>query len=267
MANYGEMEPAYVRNLIRQGRITYPTAGMCGGYAQANLVVLPAEYAEDFRRFAELNPKPCPILEITKAGDPFTRRVAKEASIVTDIPKYFIYKNGVKTDECTDASQYWRDDFVGFLIGCSFSFEDSLQKGGIEVRHITMGRNVPIYRTNLPCQPSGPFTGPLIVSMRLIKAELKDLAYEITAKFPNVHGAPIHVGDPSAIGIKDINRPDYGEPVDINEGELPVFWACGVTTQAAVENARPEIVITHAPGHMFITDILNDELEDTLFGK
>ena len=262
--NYGDMSPKEIRKLIREEFITTTTAGMCRGYAQANLVVLSQKYADDFELFAKYNPKPCPILEVTEPGCCITKRIAENANIMTDIPKYFVYKNGVKTDECYNAKKYWRDDFVCFLIGCSFSFEEALIKGGIDVRHITEGCNVPMYKTNIKCEPAGIFNGPYVVSMRPVKAEDVQKSYNITGEFPHVHGAPIHSGNPEEIGIKDINKPDYGDAVEIKEGEIPVFWACGVTPQAALEIAKPEIVITHAPGHMFITDILNDEIEEQL---
>lgn len=263
MSDYDKMSPREVRQLIREGKIVMPTAGICGGYAQANLVILPREYADDFREFAKKNPKPCPVLEVME-GSPLTHLMGEGGSIVTDIPKYFIYKNGVKVDEVTDASEYWQDDFVGFLIGCSFSFEEALMKAGIDVRHISMGCNVPMYKTNIPCEKAGAFEGPVVASMRPMSPEDVKKAYEITEKFPNVHGGPIHSGDPALIGIRDINSPDYGDSVEIREGEVPVFWACGVTPQAAVENAKPPIVITHAPGYMFITDILNEDMNDFL---
>ncbi|MEA4849143.1 MAG: putative hydro-lyase [Clostridiaceae bacterium] len=265
MINYHDLSPKEVRKLIRDEVIVTPTTGMCGGYAQANLVILPKKYADDFKLFTEYNPKPCPVLEVTEPGSYITHRTADNANIITDIPKYFIYKNGVKVDECNNAEKYWHDDFVCFLIGCSFSFEEAMIRAGIEIRHITMGRNVSMYKTNIKCRPAGIFSGPLVVSMRPMKPEDVKKAYEMTERFPHVHGAPIYAGNPEEIGIKDINKPDYGDAVKINEDEVPVFWACGVTPQAAVENAKPEIVITHAPGHMFITDILNDEIEEKLF--
>lgn len=261
---YINMKPSEVRQIIREGKIDFPTAGMCAGYAQANLVILPPEYAADFEEYARLNPFPCPILEIIK-GTPETHAMGEGGNIVTDIPRYRIYENGVFTKEITDASAYWKDGYVGFLIGCSFSFEEALMREGIEVRHIAQGRNVPMYKVDLfQTVPVGPFRGPTVCSMRPMTPENAKKAYEITVKMPNVHGAPYHMGPAEAIGIKDVMKPDYGEAVDIYPGEIPVFWPCGVTPQAAVENAKPPIVITHAPGHMFITDILNSELNDYL---
>ena len=260
---YVHMAPAEVRGLIRQGEIDFPTAGMCAGYAQANLVILPPDYAADFEEFARRNPFPCPILEIIK-GTPETHAMGEGANICTDIPRYRVYENGVFTRELTDASDYWKEGYVGFLIGCSFSFEESLMAAGIEVRHIAQGRNVSMYKTNIQTVKAGPFEGPMVCSMRPMTPENAKKAYDITVKMPNVHGAPVHMGDPADVGVADIMKPDYGDPVDIYPGEIPVFWPCGVTPQAAIENARPPIVITHAPGHMFITDILNRDLNDYL---
>ena len=263
---YINMKPSEVRKLIREGVIDFPTAGMCAGYAQANLVILPPEYAADFEEFAKLNPFPCPILEIIK-GTPETHAMGEGANICTDIPRYRVYENGVFTKELTDASDYWKEGYVGFLIGCSFSFEEALIREGIDVRHITQGRNVPMFKGGIQTTPAGPFSGPMVCSMRPMTPENAQKAYDITAKMPNVHGAPVWMGPVEKldeIGVKDPMKPDYGEAVDIYPGEILAFWPCGVTPQAAVENAKPPIVITHAPGHMFITDILNSELNDYL---
>lgn len=260
------MSPAEVRQRIRSGEITFPTAGMCRGYAQANLVILPPEYAADFKEYAEKNPFPCPVLEIIE-GTPETHDMGEGGNIVTDIPEYFIYRNGEFSEKVNDASAFWKEGYVGFLIGCSFSFEEALMKAGIEIRHIATGRNVPMYKTNIQTVKAGPFEGPMVCSMRPMTPENARLAYDITVKFPNVHGAPVHMGDPSVVGVADIMKPDYGEAVEIREGEIPVFWPCGVTPQAAIEAAKPPIVITHSPGHMFITDIPNAELNDYLQEK
>ncbi|MBQ0084284.1 MAG: putative hydro-lyase [Clostridiales bacterium] len=263
---YVNMKPAEVREKIRSGEINFPTAGMAAGYAQANLVILQGEYAKDFEEFCKKNPFPCPVLEIIREN-PFTHDMGEGGNIVTDIPEYYIYRNGVLTEKVNDASEFWQDDFVGFLIGCSFSFEETLMKEGIEVRHIAQGRNVPMYKTNIETKKAGPFFGPMVCSMRPMTPENAQKAYDITVKMPNVHGAPVHIGDPEKLGIKDIMKPDYGDAVDIYENEVTVFWPCGVTPQAAVENAKPPIVITHSPGHMFITDIKNCELNDYLESK
>lgn len=260
---YIHQTPAQVRAAIRRGEIDFPTAGMCAGYAQANLVILPPEYAADFEEYTRLNPFPCPVLEIVK-GSPLTHAMGEGASLVTDIPRYRVYENGVFTKELTDASAYWKEGCVGFLIGCSFSFEEALLAAGIPVRHIEQGCNVPMFKTSIATQKAGPFEGPMVCSMRPMTPEQAQRAYEITAAMPNVHGAPVQIGHPEAIGVADVMKPDYGDPVEIREGEIPVFWPCGVTPQAAVENAKPPIVITHAPGHMFITDIRNADLNDYL---
>lgn len=260
---YVDKTPAEVRELIREGVIDFPTAGMCRGYAQANLVILPPEYAADFEEFTRRNPFACPVLEIVR-GTPETHDMGEGASIVTDIPRYRVYENGVFTKEVTDASEYWKEGYTGFLIGCSFSFEEALMEAGIQVRHIAQGRNVPMYKTNIDTVKAGPFEGPMVCSMRPMTPENARKAYAITEKMPNVHGAPVHMGDGVEIGIGDIMKPDYGDAVDLYEGEIPVFWPCGVTPQAAVEHAKPPVVITHAPGHMFITDIKNSELNGYL---
>lgn len=260
---YIHQTPAQVRQQIRKGVIDFPTAGMAAGYAQANLVILPQMYARDFREWIRQNPQACPLLETIKQT-PLTKTIASHADICTDIPRYRIYENGRFTKEVTDTSQFWQLDMVGFLIGCSFSFEEALLDAGIEIRHLTEKHNVPMYKTNIMTNSVGRFKGPMVVSMRPMTPAKAKLAYQITAKMPNVHGAPIQIGDPAAIGINDLTHPDYGDPDTIKPGEIPVFWPCGVTPQAAIENAKLPLVITHAPGHMFITDIKNAELNDYL---
>ena len=260
--DYSNMKPSEVRALIREGKITTQTSGMCDGYAQANLIILPMEQAYDFLLFAQRNPKSCPLLEVGDKGSRLIKRMAQSADIATDIPKYRVWENGVLTGEYTDVSSMWRDDFVYFLIGCSFSFEGELLASEVPVRHIEQGRNVPMYLTNIDCDEAGIFKGKVVVSMRPMKPSDAIRAISITSSMPRVHGAPIHIGDPEKIGIKDINSPDFGDSVTINEGEIPVFWCCGVTPQSAVMTAKPPIAITHSPGHMFITDIKNSKLKD-----
>ena len=253
--------PADVRRMIRAGEITGPTAGMCGGYAQANLVILPKALAYDFLHFAQRNPKPCPILEVSDVGSRELSIVAKDCDIARDFPKYRVYDKGVLRGEYTDVSEFWQDDFVSFLIGCSFSFEAELLEAGLPVRHIEQGCNVPMFVTNIACEPAGVFSGNMVVSMRPMLPEQAIKAALITGAMPRVHGAPVHIGDPAAIGIADVNKPDFGDAVTMNEGEIPVFWPCGVTPQAVVMNSKPDIVITHAPGHMLITDVKNVALK------
>lgn len=260
--NYSEMSPAEVRQLIREEKITGQTSGMCAGYAQANLLILPREYAYDFLLFAQRNPKSCPVLEVGDVGSRATKFMANGADIATDIPKYRVYENGVLTGEYTNIDKFWRDDFVYFLIGCSFSFEAELLEGGVPVRHIEENKNVPMFLTNIECERAGIFHGKMVVSMRPIPQDKVIKAVTVTASMPRVHGSPIHIGDPAAIGIKDISKPDFGDSVTVNEGEVPVFWCCGVTPQSAVMSAKPSIAISHAPGHMFITDVRNTLLKD-----
>ena len=253
--------PSEVRKLIREGKIVKPTSGMCAGYAQANLVVLPKDLAYDFLLFAQRNPKPCPILEVSDVGSRTLKKIAKDCDIAKDIPKYRLYKKGELVGEYTDVSEFWQDDFVSFLIGCSFSFESEMIEAGIEIRHITEDCNVPMYMTNIECESAGIFNGKMVVSMRPIKPDQIVKAVTVTETMPKVHGTPIHIGDPSVIGIKDINKPEFGDAVTINEGEVPVFWPCGVTPQSVIMNVKPDIVITHSPGHMLITDVKNVELK------
>lgn len=259
--NYSDMTPKEVRALIRGGSITGSTAGMCAGYAQANLVILPQELAYDFLLFTQRNPKSCPLLEVSDTGSRLLHTIADGADIATEIPKYRVYRNGVLTDECSDISSLWQPDFVSFLIGCSFSFEAALLEAGIPVRHIEEHRNVPMYKTNIPCTPAGVFHGNMVVSMRPIPHELVPKAVLITGEMPRVHGAPIQIGSPEAIGITDLAHPDFGDMVTIHDGEVPVFWPCGVTPQNVVMESCPPLAITHAPGHMFITDVRNTELK------
>ncbi len=259
--DYRNLSPAEVRALIRDGKLTSPTAGMCGGYAQANLVILPKELAYDFLLFAQRNPKSCPILEVLDEGSRALRYMAKDADIATDLPKYRVYEYGVLTGEYTEVAAFWKPDFVSFLIGCSFSFEEELLEAGITVRHIEEGCNVPMYLTNIQCESAGIFGGNMVVSMRPIPHKDVPKAVSVTAAMPRVHGAPIHIGSPEVIGISNINRPDFGDKVTVKEGEVPVFWPCGVTPQAALMASKPAFAITHAPGHMFITDVKNVELK------
>lgn len=255
--------PAAVRAQIRAGALDAPTTGYCSGYAQGNLVVLPKALAWDFLLFCQRNPKPCPLLEVADAGQRSFAQMAPGSDIARDIPRYRIYRDGVLCEECTDVSKYFeqRDDLVSFLIGCSFSFETALLEAGVPVRQIEEGVNVPMYNTNLPCAPAGVFGGNMVVSMRPIPHALVPAAVAITAAMPRVHGAPVQIGCPEAIGITDLAHPDFGDAVTIHPGEVPVFWPCGVTPQAVVMASKPAFCITHAPGHMFITDVKNAALK------
>ena len=259
--DYTTMTPREVRKLIREERITGQTSGMCAGYAQANLVVLPKDLAYDFLLFTQRNPKSCPVLEVSDVGSRELHYIASDVDIARDIPKYRIYRKGELAGEYTSVEEFWQDDFVSFLIGCSFSFEAALLEANVPVRHIEEGCNVPMYKTNIPCEPAGVFHGNMVVSMRPIPYELIPKAVLITGEMPRVHGAPVHIGNPEAIGIADVNKPDFGDMVTIRDGEVPVFWPCGVTPQNVVMESRPSLAITHAPGHMLITDVKNVELK------
>ncbi len=246
--------PQDVRELIRAGQWRGVTSGVAPGYVQANLAIIPRDLAFDFLLFCQRNPKPCPLLEVVEAGGTEPRLTAPGADIRTDIPGYRIYEKGELTAEPDSLLSYWRDDLVSFLMGCSFSFETAMTDAGIPLRHQEMGCNVPMYITGMATTPAGVFSGPMVVSMRPIKQQQVVRAVQVTSRFPATHGAPIHIGDPAAIGIKDTARPDFGDPVEVLPGETPVFWACGVTPQAVALNCKHSLMITHAPGRMFITD-------------
>ncbi len=254
------LTPEEIRVLIRKGNWNKPTAGLALGYAQANLVIVPERYAFDFLLFCQRNPKPCPLLEALEKGIPEPKEMAPGADLRSDLPRYRIYERGTLVKETEDISRYWASDLVSFLLGCSYSFEFALMEAGIPLRHIEEGKIVSMYITDIPCKKAGGFEGPLVVSMRPIPPDKVVRAIQITTRFSAVHGAPVHVGDPSKIGIGNLGKPDFGDPVHINMGEVPVYWACGVTPQMALRKNKPDLVITHSPGHMFITDMRNEDL-------
>lgn len=255
------LSPAELRKLIRSGQHKANTSGLAPGFVQANMAILPAAYAADFLKFCHFNPKPCPLLGMAATpGAVDMPHLAADLDIRTDLPAYRIFRHGELVDEVHDVTSLWRDDLVTFLIGCSFSFEEALLADGLEIRNITEQVNVPMYRTNIACQSAGPFSGGMVVSMRPMKPVDAIRAIQICSRFPQVHGAPVHFGDPAAIGISNINKPDFGDPVTINAGEVPVFWACGVTPQVAITHAKPDFCITHSPGHMLVTDLRNSRL-------
>lgn len=250
-----------VRHLCRAGAHTGPTSGLAPGFVQGNLAVLPKEYAADFVRFCQLNPKPCPLIGMSAVpGDPRVPELGADLDVTTDLPRYRVWRDGVLVDEPADIRAHWRDDLVAFVLGCSFSFEEALIEDGMELRHIARGSNVPMYRTSVETVPVGPFRGPMVVSMRPLRPDRAIRAVQITSRFPSVHGAPVHIGLPGLIGIADLTRPDYGDPVEVLADELPVFWACGVTPQAVIAACRPPFSITHAPGSMLVTDLRNSAL-------
>lgn len=253
--------PNELRLMIRNGHFDGMTSGYCQGFIQCNLVILPADWAEDFLGFCKANPKPCPLISKSVIGDPILADLGKDIDIRSDISRYRIFKHGELCREVRDITDVWQDNLVAFLLGCSFSFEEALISSGLEVRNISQGVNVPMYRSNIDCQPFGAFYGKMVVSMRPFNSSDSELAKQISSRFPKVHGAPIHHGNPSEIGIFDLNKPDYGDAVNLKEGEEPLFWACGVTPQVALEQAKPPLCITHSPGCMLVTDLLNSTLE------
>lgn len=254
--------PAQARARFRAG-LRVPTASVAPGFAQANLVVLPVSAAGEFAAFARVNPGPCPLLDVTEPGSARTR-LAPGADLRTDLPAYRVWEDGACVAEPDEVTAFWRDDLVAFLTGCSFTFERALVAAGVPVRHAELGSNVPMFVTSRPCRPAGRFAGPLVVSMRPVPDDLVATAAAVTARYPAAHGAPVHAGDPAVLGIADLARPDFGDPVPLREGDVPVFWACGVTPQVALAGARIPFAITHAPGHMFVTDV--PETDQNLIG-
>jgi uncharacterized protein YcsI (UPF0317 family) len=236
---------------------TGPTAGLAPGYTQANLIAVPRDWAYEVLLFTQRNPKPCPVLDVTDVGSTKTV-LAENADLAHDLPKYRIWEHGELTAEPSDAAEHWREDLVAFLIGCSFTFESALAWAGVPLRHVEQRRNVPMYVTNRECRPAGRLHGPMVVSMRPVPPNLVDTAREVTSRMPAVHGAPVHIGDPEALGIEDLARPDFGDAVEPHDQDVPMFWACGVTPQAAVMASKPPFAITHAPGHMFVTDVRDE---------
>jgi uncharacterized protein YcsI (UPF0317 family) len=247
------------RHAIRPGAFTGPTSGLAPGYVQGNLAILPKALAPEFLRFCRLNPKPCPVIGMSEPGDPRVPELGQDLDIRTDLPRYRVWKNGELVDEPPDIRAVWRNDLVSFVIGCSFSFEESLMADGLEIRNISLGCHVSMYRTSIETTPARPFHGPMVVSMRPFKPAHAIRAIQITTRFPAVHGAPVHIGKPELIGIRDLQKPDYGDAVPVREDELPVFWACGVTPQSVIATVKPEFCITHYPGCMLVTDRKNAE--------
>ena len=250
-----------IRGRCRTADFTQQTSGLAPGYVQCNIVILPAGDAAHFESFCTLNPKPCPLLAVSeRPGDPSLPKLGTDIDIRTDVPQYRVWQDGVLTEQRHDIVDLWQDDWVAFALGCSFSFEEALIAAGIEIRNISERVNVPMYRTHIDCKSAGPFGGKMVVSMRPMPAADAIEAIQICSRYPSVHGAPIHLGDPQAIGIADLAQPDFGDPVTIRTDDVPLFWACGVTPQVALESARLPIAVTHEPGHMLVTDLKNAEL-------
>ena len=253
-----------IRKRIRAGQHDAHTAGLAPGKLQCNLAILPEGFALDFLRFCQRNPKPCPLVGVSETGDPKLSTLGRDIEIRTDVPRYRVFKDGRLAEETTEISDHWTDDLVTIALGCSFTFENAFLRSGIPVRHIEMGRNVPMFRTNIDLVPAGPFSGKMVVTMRPLPKKLIEEAKLISARYPQAHGGPIAIGNPLDIGISDLHEPDYGDPVEFQPGEVPVFWACGVTPQNVLRSARLPSCITHAPGHMLITDVAEDA-ETTIY--
>lgn len=260
MENINPQSPHAIRQLIRNGEWQKPTSSLANGFIQANLAVLPKEMAFEFLLFCQRNPKSCPLIDVTEPGSFVPALSAPTADLRTDLPKYRVFRDGVLAEERNQITDLWTDDMVGFLIGCSFTFEEALVNNGIPMRHNEENCNVPMYKTSIPAVKAGRFEGPTVVSMRPMPEKDVIRAVQVTSRFPSVHGAPVHIGNPEGIGITDLNQPDFGDRVTVKEGEVPVFWACGVTPQAIAMHVKPKIMITHAPGHMFITDLKTEEI-------
>ncbi|MYH58855.1 MAG: putative hydro-lyase [Boseongicola sp. SB0675_bin_26] len=252
----------HVRQAIRKGVYCGQTAGLAPGKQQCNVAILPLDCAMDFFTYCFRNPRPCPLVHVSDAGDPIMRPLGHDIDIRTDIPQFNIYRDGRLIETVSDISDHWRDDLVSFALGCSFSFEDALLSRGFRLRHIERGRTVPMYRTNVQTRRAGAFWGPTVVSMRPFSPDDIDDVCEITGRYPYAHGEPIHIGNPERIGIENLEKPDWGDLPDVQDGELPAFWACGVTPQVALRNARPSLCITHAPGRMLICDLPNTGPDD-----
>ena len=255
-------DPREVRLAIRSGKYRGNTAGLAPGHVQGNVCILPKEYADDFRLFCERNPKPCPLLAMSKPGDPLLPTLGHDVDIRTDVSGYRVFREGKLAEEVADIRDLWRPDLVTFILGCSFSFEQALMEDGLRLRYVDEGKNVPMFRTNVDTVPAGRFRGKLVVSMRPFKPAEAIRAIEITARYPRVHGSPVHIGRPDLIGISDLSEPWAGAPTEVRADELPVFWACGITPQSVVLDAKPSLCITHQPGHMLVTDLENASLAD-----
>ncbi len=266
---HSDLKPAsasQVRAAIRRGSYDGHTAGLAAGKLQCNLAILPQAYALDFLRFCQRNPKPCPIVGVGDTGDAHLPTLGHDIDIRSDVSRYRIFRDGVLTDEVTDISDVWAEDLVTVALGCSFTFENALLRNDIPVRHIETGRNVPMYRTRIDLTPAGRFSGQMVVTMRPIPEGQVAQATAISSAFPQAHGSPIAVGDPAQIGIADLSKPDWGDAVEVRAGEVPVYWACGVTPQNVLLDANLPLCITHSPGHMLISDVAEDA-ETTILSK
>ena len=260
LASWDTSDPAEVRRAIRDGRFTGHTGSLAPGYVQANLAILPKDYADEFALFCQRNPKPCPLLGMSDPGSPLLPEVADDLDIRTDLSSYRVFRDGELVEDVNDISSLWQDDFVTFALGCSFSFEEALVEAGLPLRHWDDGSTVPMYLTDIDCVPAGRFSGKMVVSMRPFTPADVVKAVQVTSRYPRVHGAPVHIGLPQMIGIDNVHKAWQGDDPQLGDDVLPVFWACGVTPQSVVTQAKPPICITHTPAHMLVTDLRNGSL-------
>ena len=252
------MTPAQAARLtIREGRHTGSTRGLAPGFVQCNLVVLDRSLAYDFLVYCQRNQKACPVLEVTDPGDPEPRQLAPGADLRTDLPRYAVYRNGRREADRTDIRDFWTPDSVAFLIGSGMTWDLALERAGVPT-----DRHRWVLRTTIPTRPAGLLHGSLVATMRWLTPAQAIVAIGVSGRFPRNHGAPIHVGDPGAIGA-DLHNPLFGGRVpDLPSGLIPVFWACGVTPQEAALAGRLPLMITHAPGHAFVSDLEADRLSN-----
>src|SRR2546422_4396935 len=253
-------DPREVRRAIRRGEHSGHTAGLAPGYVQGNVCILSREYAEEFVLFCERNPKPCPLLAASQPGEAQLPTLGEDLDIRTDVPRYRVFRDGEPVADVGDIRALWREDLVAFVLGCSFSFEQALLEAGLRLRYVEEGKNGPMCRPSIDTAPAGRLSGQPGACNRPSQPADAIRAIEITSRYPRVHGAPGHVGRPDLIGIEDLARPWAGDPTEVREDELPLFWACGITPQSVVLEARPSLCITHAPGHMLVTDLMNASL-------
>ncbi|WP_417811503.1 putative hydro-lyase [Thalassospira alkalitolerans] len=261
------ISPLALRQEIRSGKHRGTTTGYASGYLQGNLAILPASYADEFLKFCARNPKSCPLIGMSEPGSPFIPELGADLDIRTDVSGYRVFRGTEDFESATDLNAVWRDDLVTFVLGCSFSFEAAITRSGVPLRHMDANRNVPMYVTNIETTPAGRFHGPLVVSMRSFKPSDAIRAILYSDRYRLAHGAPVHIGDPAGIGISDLMKPDFGDEPVVGEGDIPVFWACGVTPQMAIRNVLPDLAITHEPGLMLVTDVLAEAAEFTLHTK
>jgi len=251
-----------IRTSIRNSEYLGCTSGLAPNLVQGNLVIMEESYANEFIQYCRQNPKPCPVIGVSKAGDVSIPELCDDLDIRVDVPEYCIFQNGELKGSVPHIKGYWNENMVSIVLGCSFSFEDALIQAGLNVRNIDMGVNVSMFETNVATQATENFSGNMVVSMRPYKQSQIEQVVETTEPFTMAHGAPVHIGNPEGIGVTELNNPQYGSPVTIKEDEIPVFWGCGVTTQKAIEQAQLPLVITHAPGKMLITDRTYSELSN-----